>query len=81
MVVTQTYSRPERLAEMTRYVEFREILRLSQTLMHVRDILWVVVEEGRHTVSGVEALLRRSRHPYAYLTCEAPRGYRRKFFN
>ncbi|KAI6184705.1 Galactosylgalactosylxylosylprotein 3-beta-glucuronosyltransferase [Aphelenchoides bicaudatus] len=47
-IITPTHKRPERLADMTRF---------SQTLMHVPDIVWIVVEDDLKTSPAVEAVL------------------------
>lgn len=57
-VITPTYSRPERLADMTRF---------AQTLMHVRDLIWIVVEDGKNLSDPLERLLKRSGISYVYL--------------
>ena len=41
-LITPTYPRPEMLAEIT---------RLSQTLMHVPDIVWIVAEDAMNSTS------------------------------
>ncbi|VDP59974.1 unnamed protein product [Heligmosomoides polygyrus] len=47
--------------------------RLSQTLNHVRNLHWIVVEDGATTVNVVDRLLFRSTIPYVYLaTTTAP---------
>ncbi|KAH7726339.1 Glycosyltransferase family 43 protein [Aphelenchoides avenae] len=57
IVITPTYKRLERLADMT---------RLSQTLMHIKDLSWVVVEDGNETSLPVERILERSGIDYVY---------------
>ena len=64
--ITPTYKRPERLAEMT---------RLSQTLMHLRNIYWIVVEDSTHTVNAVDRLLERSGIPYVYFPAKTKPGF------
>ena len=44
------------------------MLRLAQTLQLVRNIEWIVVEDGANKVPGVQRLLERSEVPYKYLT-------------
>ncbi|VDO54202.1 unnamed protein product [Haemonchus placei] len=47
--------------------------RLSQTLNHVRNLHWIVVEDGKSTVNAIDRLLYRSTIPYVYLaTTTAP---------
>lgn len=43
-VLTPTYSRPTQLADMT---------RLCNTLMHIRSIFWIVIEDADHTSKHV----------------------------
>jgi hypothetical protein len=71
-VITPTYKRPERLADMT---------RLAQTLMHVPDIVWIVVEDDVTTSLPVERLLERSKIPHVYLNTLTKDGLPRKFFS
>ncbi|VDL69789.1 unnamed protein product [Nippostrongylus brasiliensis] len=47
--------------------------RLSQTLNHVRNLQWIVVEDGSTRVNVIDRLLFRSGIPYVYLaTTTAP---------
>ena len=71
IIVTPTYKRPERLAEMT---------RLSQTLMHIKNIRWIVVEDGYHIVDAVERILRRSGIPYVYFHKRTEPGFPGLFY-
>jgi hypothetical protein len=57
-VITPTYSRPERLADMTRF---------SQTLSHIKDLIWIVVEDGEELSVPLQRLLKRSRIRHVYL--------------
>ena len=58
-IVTATYPRPEQEAEL---------LRLSQTLMHVRPLVfWVLVEDARRKTPAVTELLQRSRLRHVHL--------------
>ncbi|KAE9554926.1 hypothetical protein FO519_001823 [Halicephalobus sp. NKZ332] len=66
IVITPTHKRPARLADMT---------RLSQTLMHVKNIHWVVIEDSNHTVDAVERILKRSGIPYVYFFTTTKPGY------
>ncbi|MFH4980011.1 hypothetical protein AB6A40_006720 [Gnathostoma spinigerum] len=65
IVVTPTHYRLERIADMT---------RLSQTLMHVRNIHWIVIEDANRTVDLVERILQRSRIPYVYFYSNSEPG-------
>ncbi|KAK6103452.1 Glycosyltransferase 43 family protein [Brugia pahangi] len=51
IVITPTYLRLARLADMT---------RLSQTLMHISQLIWIVVEDAKHISLPVKQLLDRS---------------------
>ncbi|KAI6171826.1 Galactosylgalactosylxylosylprotein 3-beta-glucuronosyltransferase [Aphelenchoides besseyi] len=57
-VITPTFPRPERFADMT---------RLTQTLMHISNLFWIVVEDGHSTVPTVERMLNRSGINFTYL--------------
>ncbi|KAI6218489.1 Galactosylgalactosylxylosylprotein 3-beta-glucuronosyltransferase [Aphelenchoides fujianensis] len=57
-VITPTFARPERFADMT---------RLTQTLMHVSNLFWIVVEDGNKTSPIVERMLDRSGIKHVYL--------------
>ncbi|TMS35687.1 hypothetical protein L596_003033 [Steinernema carpocapsae] len=66
VVITPTHKRPERLADMT---------RLSQTLSHIKDLHWIVVEDAENTVSAVERILFRSGLTYAYFSATTAPGF------
>ena len=66
IVITPTHKTGMRLADMT---------RLSQTLMHIKNIHWIVVEDANHTVDAVERILKRSRIPYAYFNAVTEEGF------
>jgi len=66
IVITPTHKRPARLADMT---------RLSQTLMHVKNIHWIVIEDANHTVEAVERILQRSQIPYVYFYTTTKPGF------
>jgi hypothetical protein len=68
-IITPTYPRPERLADMTRF---------AQTIMHVPDLIWIVVEDGEKTSEPVERLLNRTRIPYVYLKTVTKDGLPRR---
>ncbi|KHJ90636.1 glycosyltransferase family 43 [Oesophagostomum dentatum] len=69
IVITPTYKRPTRLADMTRF---------ANTLRLVPDVHWIVVEDGNTTVPFVENVLRRSSHSYTYYAATTPVGYPRR---
>ncbi|CAD5223366.1 unnamed protein product [Bursaphelenchus okinawaensis] len=58
IVITPTYMRPERMADFT---------MLSQTLKHVLNVFWLVVEDGDYRVDKVEQVMRRTGLDYAYI--------------
>lgn len=49
-IVTPTYRRPEQQAELT---------RLAQTLMHVKDIYWLLIEDAKEKSPLLEELLKK----------------------
>lgn len=53
-------------------------LRFSQTLMHVPDVHWVVIEDGASTVPAVESILRRTDLPYTYFFATTKPGFPRR---
>uniref|UniRef100_A0A914ZMT6 Galactosylgalactosylxylosylprotein 3-beta-glucuronosyltransferase n=1 Tax=Parascaris univalens TaxID=6257 RepID=A0A914ZMT6_PARUN len=66
IVITPTHKRPERLADMTRF---------SQTLSHIKNLHWVVIEDGNQTVEIVERILDRSGLPYVYFFTTTEAGF------
>jgi hypothetical protein len=62
-IITPTYSRPSQLPDMT---------RLSQTLMHVPSIVWLVVEDATSLNPIISDLLIRSGIPHVYLNAPMP---------
>jgi hypothetical protein len=69
IIITPTHKRPERFADMTRF---------SQTLMHIKNLHWVVIEDGNATVPAVERILQRSRIPYVYFYTTTKPGFPRR---
>ncbi|XP_071524737.1 galactosylgalactosylxylosylprotein 3-beta-glucuronosyltransferase S-like [Panulirus ornatus] len=67
-VITPTYRRNTQLADMT---------RLSQTLMHVPNLHWIVVEDAEKKSDVVRELLERSGLPFTHLCATAPEEYKR----
>lgn len=70
IIITPTHKRPERLADMT---------RMAQTLMHVKNIHWIVIEDSNRTVDMVERLLQRTNIPYVYFYTTTKPGFPSKF--
>ncbi|CAD6191203.1 unnamed protein product [Caenorhabditis auriculariae] len=66
IVITPTYKRPTRLADLT---------RMSNTLSHVPHLHWIVVEDSHNKVKHVEKLLQRSTLPYTYIAVRTIPGY------
>uniref|UniRef100_A0A7E4UXK8 Galactosylgalactosylxylosylprotein 3-beta-glucuronosyltransferase n=1 Tax=Panagrellus redivivus TaxID=6233 RepID=A0A7E4UXK8_PANRE len=66
IIITPTHKRPERLADMTRF---------AQTLMHVKNIHWIVIEDANHTVDAVDRLLQRTNIPYVYFFTTTKPGF------
>ncbi|CAD5210183.1 unnamed protein product [Bursaphelenchus okinawaensis] len=69
IVITPTHKRPERLADMTRF---------SQTLMHIKNLHWVVIEDSNATVPAVERILQRTGLPYTYFFTNTEPGFPRR---
>lgn len=66
-VITPTYSRPVQKAELT---------RLSNTLLHVPNMHWLVVEDSGRRTALVSRLLENSGLNYTHLNVETPRNLR-----
>lgn len=54
--------------------EYQISCRLSQTLMHVRQLIWIVIEDATHISLPVKQLLDRSSLKYYYLAVERRPG-------
>ncbi|VDM95425.1 unnamed protein product [Onchocerca ochengi] len=65
IVITPTYLRFARLADMT---------RLSQTLMHINQLIWIVVEDAEQLSLPVKQLLDRTGLQYYYLAVKHRTG-------
>jgi len=50
-IITPTYRRPEQIAELT---------RMAQTLMHVQNLHWLVIEDAQNKTQLVSDLLQRT---------------------
>lgn len=50
-IITPTYRRPEQIPELT---------RLAQTLMHVPNVHWLVIEDAQNKSYQVTGLLMRT---------------------
>ncbi|CAI2351020.1 unnamed protein product [Caenorhabditis sp. 36 PRJEB53466] len=69
IVITPTYKRITRIADM---------LRMANTLSHVKDLHWIVIEDGNSTVPAVRALLERANLPFTYMAHKTAVGYPRR---
>ncbi|EDW79569.1 uncharacterized protein Dwil_GK20550 [Drosophila willistoni] len=69
-IITPTYRRPEQLAELT---------RLGQTLKHVKNLLWLVIEDAYDWHPLVTHILDRIGVPYVYLLAPMPEQYRKGY--
>jgi hypothetical protein len=65
-IVTPTYSRREQIIELT---------RLSHTLLHVDNVVWIVAEDSLKCTDLVETLLNRFGMPYVQLASPMPSMY------
>ena len=66
--ITPTYARREQVAELT---------RLSQTLLHINNLVWIIAEDSKSCSSVVSNTLLRhkERIPYVHLTSPMPQRY------
>nr|XP_061794968.1 galactosylgalactosylxylosylprotein 3-beta-glucuronosyltransferase 1-like [Nerophis lumbriciformis] len=61
--ITPTYARPVQKADLT---------RLSNTLLHVRNLHWIVVEDSTQKTSLVSRFLNKTGLKYTHLTALSP---------
>lgn len=66
-VITPTYSRPVQKAELT---------RLANTLLHVPNLHWILVEDSQRRTPLVTRMLQDSGLNYTHLNVETPRNYK-----
>ena len=71
--ITPTYARVEQVAELT---------RLSQTLLNVKKLVWLIVEDSQICSSVVSSILfgKRDKIPYVHLTSPMPEMYNKEIF-
>ncbi|KAF7642668.1 hypothetical protein LDENG_00253410 [Lucifuga dentata] len=65
-IITPTYSRPVQKAELT---------RLANTLLHVSNLHWILVEDSQRKTSLVSRLLQETGLNYTHLNVESPKNY------
>nr|XP_018910081.1 PREDICTED: galactosylgalactosylxylosylprotein 3-beta-glucuronosyltransferase P-like isoform X1 [Bemisia tabaci] len=68
-IITPTYRRPEQIAELT---------RLAQTLMHVKNIHWLVIEDATQKTWQVTQLLERTGIKFEHLIAPMPEDLKKK---
>ncbi|KAG7200896.1 hypothetical protein KM043_003259 [Ampulex compressa] len=68
-IVTPTYRRPEQIPELT---------RMSHTLMLVRRVHWLVIEDAKVPTKQVTRLLERTGLKFEHLTAPMPEKYKLK---
>ncbi|XP_064622911.1 galactosylgalactosylxylosylprotein 3-beta-glucuronosyltransferase 3-like [Lineus longissimus] len=68
-VITPTYKRAHQKAELT---------RLAQTLLHIRKLHWIIVEDSKWKTQLVSRFLMISGLSYMHLHISTPRKFRRK---
>lgn len=66
-IITPTYSRPVQKAELT---------RLANTLLHVPNLHWILVEDSQRRTALVSSLLQETGLNYTHLNVETPRNYK-----
>ena len=65
--ITPTYTRSEQIAELT---------RLGQTLLHVKNLHWVIAEDSQYCSKMIFSLVERLNIPYTHLTSPMPEIYK-----
>lgn len=65
-IITPTYDRPTQIPDL---------VRLSNTLRNVRNLHWIVVEDGLNLSNYVKSLLQDSKILYTYLSASSPSSY------
>ncbi|XP_050527025.1 galactosylgalactosylxylosylprotein 3-beta-glucuronosyltransferase P [Daktulosphaira vitifoliae] len=66
-IITPTYRRPEQVADLT---------RMAQTLMLVRDIHWLVIEDAKSKSPQLNALLQSFGIKFTHLIAPMPSRYK-----
>ena len=65
--ITPTYARP---------VQKAELVRLSQTFLHLNNFRWIVVEDSEHKTHLVANFLQNSGLNYTHLSIATPKPYK-----
>lgn len=68
-IITPTYRRPEQIPELT---------RMSHTLMLVKNVHWLVIEDATVATKQVTRLLERTGLKFDHLTAPMPEKYKQK---
>ncbi|XP_031368186.1 galactosylgalactosylxylosylprotein 3-beta-glucuronosyltransferase P [Apis dorsata] len=68
-IITPTYRRPEQIPELT---------RMSHTLMLVKNVHWLVIEDATVATKQVTRLLERTGLKFEHLTAPMPEKYKQK---
>ena len=66
-IITPTYTRREQVVEM---------VRMSHTLLHIDNIVWIIAEDDPKCSPLVETLLQRFQMPYVHLVSPMPAMYK-----
>jgi len=71
--ITPTYSRREQVAELT---------RLSQTLLHVTNLVWIIAEDSKKCSRVVSDVLKRNAEkiPHVHLVSPMPEMYKSEYY-
>lgn len=51
---------------------------MANTLSHIKDLHWIIVEDGNKTVPAVRDILERTKLPYTYMGHKTILGYPRR---
>jgi beta-1,3-glucuronyltransferase len=68
-IITPTYRRAEQIAELT---------RMAQTLMHVQNLHWLVIEDAENRTQLVSDLLQRTGISHDHLVAPMPDIFKKK---
>mgnify|MGYP003302951242 CR=1 FL=1 len=65
--ITPTYTRSEQIGELT---------RLAQTLLHVKNLHWIIAEDSPKCSKNLQVLLERFGIPYTHLSSPIPEMFK-----